>query len=318
MGESCGLVYTVSRMRIGTFNLKDLFDEGLHRLYNLDFQYTADFVERRIEFLSKVIRKVDADILFLQEVGSEKVLARVATAADPTYSHFMGRPDKRGIANAVLFRLSNCTCTSVPAMGPLPVFVEGDADVYSSRIDVRRDFVRLDTTYAGLPLMAVGVHLKSSIGTLEKGRDGRLLDVTTQLDAADGYIRSAIFRFAQARKLREMVDACFAANKEAQVIILGDFNALERAEVLRVIYGELEDSATKLSSACNLVSERKRFSHIRHGEKRLLDHLLVSENVRRAIRSVTIFNKKLRDIGDEPLSLRIVESDHAPIVMEVQ
>jgi endonuclease/exonuclease/phosphatase family metal-dependent hydrolase len=307
-------------MKIGTFNLRDLFDEGTYSFYfnARQFTYTADFVQKRVDSFSRTIRKMDPDILFLQEVASEKVLERIIAQTKSNYSHFIGKSDWRGIANAVLFRLPNCSCVSVPAAGPLPVFVEGDEDIYGKRIDSLREFVRLETTYHGLPLTAIGIHSKSSVGIARKDRNNQFLSVMTQMDAADGLIRSTFFKLSQARRLRGIVDSLFSKEGDnTQIIVLGDFNAMEDTDVMRIIKGDLKGSPTTLLSACDVVPERKRFSHIKKGRKRLIDHILVSKSIQQSIRSVKIFNEKLRDQTSETAAPLIVESDHAPIMVEL-
>jgi endonuclease/exonuclease/phosphatase family metal-dependent hydrolase len=310
-------------MKIGTFNLRDLFDEGTHSFYFSagQFTYAADFVQKRIDSFSRTIRELDSDILFLQEVASEKVLARIIEQTKLGYSHFIAKPDRRGIANAVLFRVPNCSCVSVPPAGPLPVFIEGDEDSYGTHIasDSRREFIRLETTYRGLPLTAIGVHLKSAVGVAKKDRNGQPLAVVTQLDAADGLIRATLFKLSQVRRLREIVDSVFVREGDAaQVVVLGDFNALEDTYALRIVRGELKGSLTALSNACDDVPERKRFSHIKKGRKRLIDHILVSKSIEQSVRSVKILNAKLHDQTNEKEAPLLVESDHAPIVMELR
>jgi|GEM_PF-1241095 endonuclease/exonuclease/phosphatase family metal-dependent hydrolase len=311
-------------MKIGTFNLRDLFEEGHQfRFYAEEVTYTADFIQRRIDSIATTIRKIDADILFLQEVASEKVLARIVAQTKLQYSTFVGGPDRRGIANAALYRLADCSCSTISTESQLPVFVEGDEDLYGTRINniPRREFIRLETTYRDLPLTLIGVHLKATTGMAKRDRTGKTikLDVVTQIDAADSLIRSALTRLSQARKLREVADALFAKEgNAAQAVILGDFNALEYAELLRIIKGELEESPTTLFDACDEIPERKRYSHIKLGKKRLIDHILVSRSVQQLIRAVAILNKKLRDQTTETAGQFIVESDHAPIVMELR
>ncbi len=308
-------------MKIGTFNLRDLFDEGhCFPFYGEEVTYTADFVKRRVTWIVAMIRKADPDILFLQEVASASVLARIVSEMELGYTVFSGEPDQRGIANAVLYRLSNCACSSMPAEGPLPVFMEGDEDLYGKRIaDItRRGFVKLETLYHERPLTLIGVHVKASFGIEGRYTDGKRVHATTQLDAADNFIRSAIVRLSQARKLREIADTLFLRDgDDAQVVIIGDFNALEYSEVLRIIRGELGETPASLSDACDMVPECKRFSHIKHGKRRLIDHIMVSRGIQKSVRSVKIFNRKLRDQTTTTAATLAVESDHAPIVMEL-
>jgi endonuclease/exonuclease/phosphatase family metal-dependent hydrolase len=199
------------------------------------------------------------------------------------------------------------------------VFVEGDEDYYGTHIDSRREFVRLETVYRGSPLTAIGVHLKSAMGIAKKDQNGQPIVAVTQLDAADGLIRATLFKLSQVRMLREVVDSVFVKEGDtAQVVVLGDFNAPEDTYALRIVRGELKEALTALSNVCDDVPERKRFSHIKKGRKRLIDHILVSKSIEQSVRSVKIFNTKLHDQTNKTEAPLLVESDHAPIVVELR
>src|SRR5438477_62413 len=104
--------------RLATYNVLDLFDE--HPL-----------LPKKIDTLAARIRELDADVVGLQEIGSEVALealrARASEGGTP-YASVVGTADARGIRCAALSRVPilRSTVHTTDAL-PFPVFVEGDA-----------------------------------------------------------------------------------------------------------------------------------------------------------------------------------------------
>lgn len=248
-------------MKIGTFNLRNLFGPGTHsfHFYKDSFTYTPEFVQKRIDYLSEVVKKLNADLLFVQEVGSQELLEKVAKQSGINYSVFVGNPNWRGIANGVLYQ-GQCSCSSVPPFGPLPEFTEGDEEPYANRSYHHTDFIHLKTTYKNAPLDILDVHLKSSGGVKKENKNKEKLPILNQLDAADGLIRAFILKLSQAKKLRQILSSIFdSAGENTQIITLGDFNAQEDSEIIRIIKGDLTNSPGELVNVCDLIPEERFF-----------------------------------------------------------
>ena len=86
------------------------------------------------------------------------------------------------------------------------VFFEGDVDVLGGSLWSRRDFVQIETLYNDKPLRLLGLHIQASFLVPMKDKNKNPLPMVTQLDKADGLIRTELFRLCQARKVREIVD----------------------------------------------------------------------------------------------------------------
>ena len=304
-------------MKIATYNLRNLFAAGHRDSYDSQLLVTQEFVDKVVSNLSKTISQIAPDILLAQEVGSEKVFYDLAKLSGSTYQTFLATPDTRGIANAALFN-TNVETASLPDINGFPVFIEGQEDIVSKSISKYRETVYLKTTYNSLPLHIFGVHLKASGPMPMRNRLGAKMPITTQREAGDAMIRTAIYKLAQARELRELVDELFLSDPFAQIIVLGDYNETEFTQVLRMIKGELASAPeTQLLNLCEQIPEAKRYSFMGYGSIRLLDHILVSRSLIDSVVKLEILNDALVDQSGYPES-QFFQSDHAPVVVTLK
>lgn len=301
-------------MKIATFNLRNLFDEGARQGYDDKTVVTKEFIDKQVTALQTTIRTVAPDILIAEEIGSEKVFQRVAEV-DPNYHTFVARPDKRGIANGALFRVPTKSESLDDIVPGFPAFAEGAPDTISASLKRYRPFVILETEYDNKPLHIIGVHFKTSWPMPLRNAAGEGVPFENQTDAGDGVIRALIYKLAQARHIRRLVDDIFLADPEAQIIVTGDFNTTENTEPLNIIMGAFfAQPETQLTNACERIPESKRYSFMGRGWKRLLDHMLVSASVRKKIINIEILNESLADQSASPEDM-FAESDHAPVVL---
>lgn len=307
-------------MKIATQNIEFLFDEGIHTHSGKEWNYSKEFVEARIERFAKLFSDIDADILLLQEIASESVIQRIIARSGIKYFYFFAMPDQSGVGNVVLYKDKNAICTSIPAVSALPVFVKGDVDTLGSRIWSRRDFVHMETTWNGKKLHIINIHLKANFLIPEKNTEEEPLSMVTQITATDGLIRSEIFRFSQARRVRELVDSLFADDQNAAIIIGGDFNAEENYTTYRIIQGVLAGAPDTLVEVGLDIELVQRFSSpsTTLGRKKLLDHILISKVLESDLKGVRILNENIspdRNIAPTPTR---VGTDHAPIIVELE
>ncbi len=300
-------------MKIVTYNFRNLFDVGTAINHYTPFVISPEFVDGMIDNILMNISKIQPDVLAAQEIGSPKLFERIASQATPSYNFFIADGDPRGIANGVLFR-DQAETKSLADVFTLTTFVQGNEDTIGKNISNYRHFAYLKTDYAGRPLHIIAIHLKSGIGIPQKNELGEKIPIITQLDSADATIRASIFKLAQARQLRSITDEILKQNADAQIIILGDFNATEWSDVLKIIKGGIDEQANQLINACEQVPSEKRFSHMGRGNKRLIDHILITKNLVEKITNVEILNEYLQDQEQMPADTTF-ESDHAPVVL---
>lgn len=304
-------------LTIATYNLRNLFDAGVRMGYGSDITIPEVFVDGVVDELAKVITSIDPDILVVQEVASEKVLRRIAVKLPGTYEVFVAPPDTRGIGNAALARVP-AKMDSTKDVNGFPVTVVGDEDVIGKSIVPSREFVHIEARYNDRPLHIYGVHLKASSGyPLRKSPGGERITPKNQQEESDAIIRASVFRLAQAKRLRELADKHFSEDQNAQVVILGDFNALEYSDIVKAISGTKSFPDFQLHDLCENVPKEDRYSFIGSGGRILLDHVVVTKSIKDSTESLTIHNDEIVDQTTRP-ETDFYSSDHAPVVLKLK
>ncbi len=287
---------------IGTFNLKDFFDED------------AVFFRQRIEHLGELVKRTNVDVLALQEVGSESALWALAAyvgISDPACV-VLGTADKRGIRNALLARIppSEHRIHTRSSLG-FPAFVVGDPAPFGDRIPLRRGIVHgvWETSLGRVHVLTA--HFKSKLGVLLKDRDGNELVPTTPREFADTMLRSLVSRAAEGLLVRELVDEIRTTEPGAHVCVTGDLNDTVDSLPVRIVRGH---GIHELHSATAGLAEAVRFSALFGGMKEQIDQLLITDSLRARMVEVSILNEHVRDHGPyDPNAAPTIDSDHAPV-----
>jgi endonuclease/exonuclease/phosphatase family metal-dependent hydrolase len=196
---------------ISIFNVENLFDDA-DDPYSHD-EGTPGKSRDALEKIAAAIRRVNADVVALQEVESRGILERFVTLFLPEmgYSHvvhFEGN-DKRGIDVALLSRAPIGEVTSrrhLEFSGPDGVTRRFQRDVPAITV-MPRDSAAFEIW---------PVHLKS------------------RSDSAD---TSEPIRLAEAAEIRRLLDAAFAANPDARIIVAGDFNDTRESKSMAIVFG---------------------------------------------------------------------------------
>jgi endonuclease/exonuclease/phosphatase family metal-dependent hydrolase/DNA/RNA endonuclease YhcR with UshA esterase domain len=200
-----------NKIVVCTFNTLNLFDD-------IDDPYTNDESTRakprpELEKLAEALRRVNADVVVLEEVENRGYLERFVKLflGDMGYNnivHFEGN-DLRGIDVALLSRAPIGEVTSrrhLEFKGPDDVTRRFQRDVPAVTILPK----------VGPPLEIWPVHLKSKSDSAET---------------------SEPIRLAEAAELRRLLDAEFAADPNARIIVTGDFNDTRDSKSLGIIFG---------------------------------------------------------------------------------
>src|SRR5436190_14512309 len=194
-------------LRLATFNLKDFFAPRAEE--------ERAAVEAKLAYVAGQLRQARADVVGLQEVGSEDLLDRLATTelAELGYRPpIFGTADQRGIRNAILSRLPVRWSTVHTAEAlPFPRFVEGDGEPFPGRIALRRGVVHVRVDAGALGEVDVMTcHLKSGYPRPLLTAEGREVPDATPFDVGQSAVRSLVLRVAEALFLRGIVDSLFA------------------------------------------------------------------------------------------------------------
>jgi alkaline phosphatase len=293
--ETTSLEASNSRLRAATFNVLNL--DGL------DPQSKFDAVARDI-----VTGLKSPDILGLQEVQdnngptndgvtaadvtAQRLIDAIVAAGGPVYSYLDIAPanNTNGGEPGANIRpgfLYNATRVSfVP--GSQSLIDPANAAFLDSRKPLSAEFV-----FNGQRVTVINNHFNSKSG------DGGLFGSTQP-----PVLSSETQRLQQAQVVRSHVASLVAANPQANVIVLGDLNDFEFSPPLTAL-----TNGGLLSNLVSTVPVNERYTFNFDGNSQVLDHILVTANLRSVSRADIVHLNA--DFGSEGRS-----SDHDPIVAE--
>ncbi len=260
---------------VATFNMLNLFDAE-------DDPYRDDGgtpVKPRVEIekLAETLRKLNADVVALQEVENRFYLERVVQAflRDMGYEVvlFEGN-DTRGIDVAVLSRLPVGPVTSHRHLR----FLTEDGKPMA----FNRDLLQVRVQPPGAPAFDVYVvHLKSKRGG----------DETTPI------------RMGEATVVRRILDERLRAEPEARFLLCGDFNDTLDSRPVQTILGA---GPTALVNVAAEIPEADRISYNQEPHRSMIDFILCSPAMGAGYMkgSARILHGSVETIG----------SDHNPVV----
>ena len=264
-------------VRIATYNLLNLFD-GEDDPYH-DDEGTRTKPRDAIEKVAATIRKIDADVLAVQEVENRFYLDRVVRALLPDMGYrevvlFEGN-DRRGIDVAILSRFPVGPVTSYRHLR----FPDGNGVEMSFRRDLLR--ARIEPP-GGEPFEVFVVHLKSKGGGVEA---------------------SLPIRMGEAGQLRKVLDSVLARDAGARFVVCGDFNDTIDSEPMRTILGT---GPAALRHLIDDLPEAERISFNKAPYRSMIDFILASPAMARCYRkgSAHILPGTVEDSG----------SDHNPVM----
>ena len=233
---------------VATYNLLNLFDE--HDDPYRNDESTPAKPREELERLADTIRRLDADVLALQEVENRGYLERFVKTLLPDmgYEHvvlFEGN-DARGIDVALLSRLPVGPVTSYRHLS----FEDGKGRATS----FRRDLLRARIEPPGEPPFDVFVtHLKSK----RSQDDGDSLAV----------------RMGEAGQIRRIFDDLLAADIQARFLLCGDFNDTLDSSPLAALIG---GGTRKLGTFVDDLPSDARISYNKEPYRSLIDFILAS------------------------------------------
>ncbi|HTJ84533.1 MAG TPA: endonuclease/exonuclease/phosphatase family protein, partial [Polyangiaceae bacterium] len=223
-------------LRVATFNLLDFFepDRDEHRAA----------AEAKLAFVARELGRAGADVVALQEVGSEALLARLLDehAAALGYAHrVIGSGDRRGIRCAIVSRRPLVHHAVLEAASiPFPRLHVSDPEPFAARIPLRRGVVHVRVEDDALgPVDVLTAHFKSKLPRRLEAEDGTFIDDETAGDHAASSLRSMVLRAGEALYVRRIVDALLAEGR--RVCVLGDLNDTASSLPVRVVRGAERD-----------------------------------------------------------------------------
>lgn len=319
-------------MRIATFNLENLDDQ-------VDL---SPSLSERIDILRPQLLRINADVLCLQEVnsqrsGDQKTLAALdALVAGTPYAAYHRATtqttdgelyNERNLVTLSRFEIRSATSIRASS-GPRPHYQVATAEPPDLSSDpVRWERPVLYTTLAladGTVLHVMNVHMKSKIASSIPGQKIDNFTWKSVAAWAEGSFISSMKRVGQALQVRLQIDEIFdESGLDTLIAICGDFNAETDEVPVKAIRGMVEETGNPAHSLrvmipCeNNIPTSSRYSLLYLGHGEMIDHILVSRPLIRYFSHAEIHNEILPDeSGAFRVDEKFPESDHAPVIAE--
>lgn len=254
-------------VRVATYNVENLFDAIDDPALSGRYEDIDDAKpEAHVAAVAETIRRLDADILTLQEIESEAVVRwfRESFIPDLGYEHLasVDAGDERGIEQTVLSRYPIVSVTNWPRrpLGGAHPEKWGDSENWNAGEPI---------TFHRSPLRVV-----VEIPPAEGGEDSRAepYQLTLYVVHAKSGRPGEYWRAAEARGLMELIEQDLAANPDANIAVLGDFNAfLSDESVSTYTAGGFRDALAAV--------HRRGSAFMTHESGRRIDHILVNDNL---------------------------------------
>jgi len=320
------------KIRIATFNLE-----------NLDVTEEEPTLATRIEVLRPMLQRLDAGIICFQEIhgqdtdnGERAHLALQQLLADTQYENYNISTTTLASGDMIQRERNLVTISQFPIeedfqikgeLLPMPHYraITETPQQDAEQIRIERPFLYSRININGEMFHIINLHLKSRVPTRIDGQSfGAWYDTKWKTAAgwAEGYFISSMKRVGQSLEIRLFIDKLFDDDPDAKVIVCGDFNAHPDEVPVQAICGGVENTGNfdlrnrELVPCENTIPESSRYTYLHHGNKRLLDHMLISRNLMRHYRHAEIHNELLHDESIAwALDVKYPESDHAPFVV---
>ncbi len=319
-------------LRLGSFNLQNLCRPG-RQLYP-DFEPLDEGQHgRKMQRLTDIIRRADAQVLGVQELGDAESLGDLAAALGGSYPHLaQSEPGEESPVRVGLLSrlpiLERELLRDFPRGCTLRLSPRGTPVARSFSRPVLR--LRLELPDGGDFSLYV-LHLKSRRPLLLEGEDPEDADAV-----ARGQARSLLQRAAEALALRLVVNRELRRRDPPRLAILGDFNDGPDAPSSQILRspgsGGLRDPELRRNLALVAAAQQherrggpRPHSHVWGGQVELLDQVLLSASwfhARRGqppparLRRFAVLNDHLYE--PLPWSERRCSSDHGLAFAELE
>jgi endonuclease/exonuclease/phosphatase family metal-dependent hydrolase len=281
------------KFSVMTWNIENLFrvtDEGGPKT---DAEY-----QQKLKSLAAVILQLDPDILGLQEIGSAGALGDLGNLLQNRYPHLQlsEHPDPRGIRVGFLSKLEIKEHEEIVDFPPSGLPTVPGIDSKGNPIAVRslsRGALRIRVEpKPNFPLHLIATHLKSKLLTFPNPNGGSSFKPKDENERAQVAGLALLKRTAEAVALRVKANELLQDNPTEALILLGDLNDVTNAATTQILNGpsgseigtvgfDRPDAGddTRLFNLAPLIPEARRFSRINQGNKELIDHILVSQEL---------------------------------------
>jgi len=310
------------RLRIATFNLESLDDEP-----------QGPPLAARIAALRPLLRRLDADILCLQEVngqeeGNGRSLRALDALLDETPYAAYGRiathgtsgpADRHNLVVLSRFPISGHQLRHDLVPGPSYRPVTAIPAAETSHVAWDRPLLHARIALPGRVLHVVNLHLRAPLAAPVAGQKLAPFVWKSVGGWAEGYYLAAMKRAGQALEARLLVERLLAEDGDALIAVAGDLNADIAGTPLRILMADPADTGNpalaggRLHAVGLALPPERRFSLVHGGHRWLVDHILTSPALHCRHEDTAILNERLADETTTP-DPAFAGSFHAPLV----
>lgn len=325
------------KLRIATFNLENLDDKAGQ----------SPSLETRIKVLRPQLIRLKADIICFQEIHGQEtdgqprdILALKELLKTTPYENYhiistktTDRVNVYDVRNLVI--ASKYPFEGEPKeinnniISPIQynyVMDTGDKKDEARNIKWERPLfytkVKIDDDNI---IHVINLHLKSRLASNVTGQKLDRYNWKNNPAWAEGYFVSSMKRVGQALETRIFIDEIFDTEPDAKIVVCGDFNANPKEVPIEALCGKVDNTGNadlyfrELIACENTIPESSRYTYLYKGQKRLLDHILISKALMPCYRTSEIHNETLRDESVAfAFDSKFPESDHAPFIIELE
>lgn len=309
--ETTSLVGTSNKVTVASYNV-----------LNLNALSTPSINNQRARLASQIVNNLRSpDVIALQEIQDnngttndgttaadqtlQKLVDAITAAGGPAYAFFdvapvnntSGGAPGANIRNAFLYNPARVQLESFVSLTPAVLEAVGASD--SNAFFDSRNPLAATFSFGGEEFTVINNHLTSRTGS------------TPIFGGPQPFFQAGeVEREAQAQALNDYVDFLLSADREARILVVGDFNTFEFTnDLTEILPGTLNGRAV-LKSLLNEIEDDNRYTFIFDGNSQILDHIFATrsllENVEFDIVHVNVdFTFRRNDI---------VGSDHEPII----
>jgi endonuclease/exonuclease/phosphatase family metal-dependent hydrolase len=267
--------------RVMTWNIENLFQFGDEGGPKTDAEY-----RQKLQSLAEVILTLAPDVLALQEIGSPEALTDLVALLQNNYPHqqLSTHPDPRGIRVGFLSKLEIKAHEEIVDFPPagLPKVTQLSRGALRILVEPIKD----------LSLHLIATHLKSKLLSFPSATGGSRFNPKNENERAQVAGISLLKRTAEAVALRVKANELLEGNDTQALILLGDLNDVTNAATTQILNGpsgseigtagfERKDKRddTRLFNLAPLIPEARRYSRINQGNKELIDHIFISQEL---------------------------------------
>jgi len=289
-----------TKLRLVQYNVEFLFsDSTVIDCPGKDCDWKTDRAQdKHFAQVSKIIKELNPDILNLCEINTNVILNELTNSLnDDSYNYYLSQtyPNLIDQSVGIITRVKSLNLYRTTDIENYPIPDSNCKYRGSGKINLPKHYIS-KFYINGMNVIIIGIHLKSNPNDSE---------------------RCAI-REGQAIIIQKIILEYY---NNYEIIVIGDFNDFDNeirdyknnkpnSKVLDIVKGNAGYNTInyKLYSTTEFIEKSKRYSYVK--PRLMIDHILVTEKLKKYIKDVFIYTGGNDDINKK------YNSDHYPLVVD--